>query len=80
MYPRDTPKGRTRKHHMMLFTETPTEAALACARRFREIEELHGANHKGRWAMFNAALKRYKVDEFEVEAALEWLDENTDEL
>jgi len=54
---------------------TPTPAAIAAAKRFLEIEEMHNVTHKGRWAMFAAALTKHKVDEWEVEDALEWLED-----
>jgi hypothetical protein len=59
---------------------TPSPAALQAAERFNEIEELHGENNKRRWAMFDAALTKFGVDEFEVECALEWLEERALEL
>ena len=60
--------------------DKPTTSAIKAAERFLEIEELHSPTHKGRWAMFDAALKKYGVDEFEVEEALEWLEQQATEL
>jgi len=59
---------------------TPTPAALQAAERFQEIEEIHGVNNKRRWAMFAAALTKYGVTEWDVEEALEWLEERAEEL